>query len=319
MNGAMPTLTDTPRDPMPMAGDTDLVESPQHLPADPATWHRMAVAIDYLTRHWEEQPDLETVAQAAGLSPFHFQRLFRAHVGVSPKRFCQYLTLSHAKARLSAGTASLLDTALDVGLSGPSRLHDLFVACEAMTPGEYKALGADLVIRWGVHWTPLGQALVATTGRGICWFGFVPAEEGLSGAIAEFEADWRLATRMRDDAGTAGVVTRIFSDPDRSSDAAEKPLPLLLRGTNFQIKVWEALLRIAPGDLATYGDIAREVGTPKAARAVGAAVGANLISLLIPCHRVILRSGILHNYRWGPDRKRALIAWEAARHSDAPL
>jgi AraC family transcriptional regulator of adaptative response/methylated-DNA-[protein]-cysteine methyltransferase len=268
----------------------------------------MARAIDWLVERHADQPSLEEAAAAAGLSPFHFQRAFKRWTGISPKRFCQYLTLGQAK-RLLIEQASVLDAALEAGLSGPGRLHDLFVACEAMTPGEYKACGRDLEVRWGFHQGPLGKALLATTPRGLCWFGFV-VDGDEAAAQRVFEEEWALARRLHDPAATAAAAAQAFGLAD---PAADRPLKLLLRGTNFQVKVWEALLKIPAGRLATYGTVAGAIGKPSASRAVGAAVGANPISLIIPCHRVILSSGAIHNYRWAPERKRALIAWETAR------
>ena len=262
-------------------------------------------AIDHLVDHYLDQPSLDELASVAGQSPFHFQRAFKRRVGISPKRFGQYLTVSHAKQLLDS-RASVLDAALDSGLSGPSRLHDLFVACEALTPGDYKAKGRSLLIRWGIHDAPLGRALIGATERGICWLGFVAEDEAAT--IAAFKNDWGEATLVRDDDATLPLAEAAFAMDDRSA----APLTLVLRGTNFQVKVWEALLRIPQGALATYGDLASWIGQPTASRAVGAAVGANPIAFLIPCHRVILNTGVIHNYRWGSTRKRALLAWEAA-------
>jgi AraC family transcriptional regulator of adaptative response/methylated-DNA-[protein]-cysteine methyltransferase len=266
---------------------------------------RIAAALRYVIEHGEEQPSLETMAEQAGLSPFHFQRIFKRWAGISPKRFLQYVTLANAKRSLVAD-ASVLDAALNAGLSGPSRLHDLFVACDAITPGEFKALGDKLVIRWGLHDAPLGRVLLGATERGICWLAFVEDDE--RPVIAEFEREWRGARLVRDDPGTAAIAARAFEIDTPSAD----PLPLLLRGTNFQIKVWEALLRIPFGRLVSYQTIARAIGQPKAMRAVGRAVGANNISWLIPCHRVILSTGIIHNYRWGVRQKQILTAFEGA-------
>jgi AraC family transcriptional regulator, regulatory protein of adaptative response / methylated-DNA-[protein]-cysteine methyltransferase len=266
---------------------------------------RVARAITYVVEHYQDQPSLEAVAASAGLSPFHFQRIFKRWAGISPKRFLQYVTLAHAK-RLLAGDASVLDAALDTGLSGPSRLHDLFVSCEAMTPGEYKALGQQLVIRWGLHDGPLGRFLLGVTDRGICWLSFV--REGDPAAIAAFEREWPHARLVRDPAATAGYAARAFA----FTDEAEGPLPILLRGTNFQIKVWEALLKIPFGHLVSYHAIAQAIGQPDANRAVGRAIGSNNVAWLIPCHRVILSTGIMHNYRWGVERKRVLTTFEAA-------
>ena len=266
---------------------------------------RIARAIGYVAEHHQEQPSLEQMAEAAHLSPFHFQRVFKRWAGVSPKRFLQYVTLAHAK-RLLVDDASVLDAALEAGLSGPSRLHDLFVTCEAMTPGEFKALGTRLVIRWGLHDAPLGRVLLGVTERGICWLSFVP--EGDAPAIEALQREWHGATLVRDQAATAEYVRRGFELAERSSE----PLPLLLRGTNFQIKIWEALLRVPFGRLVSYQAVANAVGQPRAVRAVGAAVGRNNIAWLIPCHRVILSTGIIHNYRWGAAQKQKLLTLESA-------
>jgi len=265
---------------------------------------RIARAIAYMVEHYQEQPSLEAMAAQAGLSTFHFQRIFKRWAGISPKRFLQYVTLAHAK-RLLASDASVLGAALDTGLSGPSRLHDLFVSCEAMTPGAFKALGDQLVIRWGLHDGPLGRVLLGATERGICWLGFVVESD--AAAIAAFEREWAGARLVRDDAATADLFARAFA---LKQDAA--PLPLLLRGTNFQIKVWEALLRVPFGQLVSYRAIAQAIGSPGAQRAVGRAVGSNNIAWLIPCHRVILSTGVIHNYRWGATQKRVLTTFESA-------
>jgi AraC family transcriptional regulator of adaptative response/methylated-DNA-[protein]-cysteine methyltransferase len=287
-----------------MAANLALVEATAPVRALPYN-ARIAAALRYVIEHGQEQPSLESMAEQAGLSPFHFQRIFKRWAGISPKRFLQYVTLANAKRSLAAD-ASVLDAALDAGLSGPSRLHDLFVACDALTPGEFKALGEKLVIRWGLHDAPLGRVLIGTTERGVCWLAFVEDDDAL--VIAEFEREWRGARLVRDDAGTAAIAARAFELGAASAEA----LPLLVRGTNFQIKVWEALLRIPFGRLVSYQTIARAIGEPKAVRAVGRAVGANNISWLIPCHRVILATGIIHNYRWGVRQKRILTAFEAA-------
>ena len=265
---------------------------------------RIAAAIAYIVDHYQEQPSLEIMAAASGLSPYHFQRVFKRWAGISPKRFLQYVTLDQAK-RLLQGEASVLDAALDAGLSGPSRLHDLFVACDAMTPGEFKARRETLVIRWGLHETPLGRILLGVTERGVCWLAFVDDE---ADAIAAFKAEWQGATLIRDEDGTRAQAERAFE----IGHGGAEPLPLLLKGTNFQLKVWEALLRIPFGSLVSYQAIASAIGQPRAVRAVGAAIGRNNISWLIPCHRVILNTGIIHNYRWGVAHKRRLLAVEAA-------
>jgi AraC family transcriptional regulator of adaptative response/methylated-DNA-[protein]-cysteine methyltransferase len=273
---------------------------------------RIAEAIAHATERYQDQPSLEEMAAAARLSPHHFQRVFKRWAGISPKRFVQYVTLGHAK-RLLVEDASVLDAALDAGLSGPSRLHDLFVTCDAMTPGEFKALGARLVIRWGLHDAPLGRVLLGATDRGICWLSFVADDE--AAVVDEFRREWQDATLLRDQAATAEFVRRAFELAAR----AREPLPLLLRGTNFQIKVWEALLRIPFGHLVSYRALAGAIGQPRAVRAVGAAVGRNNISWLIPCHRVILATGVIHNYRWGTAQKRKLLTVEGALAKAAAL
>ena len=267
----------------------------------------IAAAIDYLAGNYEDQPSLDDMASVAGMSAHHFQRTFKTWTGVSPKRFLQFVTLGHAK-RLLDGRASVLDAALEAGLSGPGRLHDLFVACEAVTPGEYKSRGRGLEIRYGLHDGPFGRALIGVTARGICWLSFV-RDGDEKGAVEEFAAEWP-ASELIEDSGTAGsAAARAFRFA--LGEEAE-PVRLLVLGTNFQIKVWEALLRIPRGGMVSYQNVARAMGRPDAARAVGRAVGSNPISLLIPCHRVILKSGVVHDYRWGTLRKRAILAIEQA-------
>lgn len=278
-------------------------------------YQTIAAAIDLLVTRYPETPSLDELAEAVSLSPFHFQRLFRRWAGISPKRFAQFLALDHARHLLAAHT-NLLDTALEVGLSGPSRLHDLFMACEAMSPGAYKARGRDLVIRWGIHNSPFGRALLGATERGLCWLSFVVADD--DSAIRVFADEWSLAQQIHDPVATAPLARRAFfpaaaNTTAHSDQPPAPPLPLLLRGTNFQIKVWEALMRIPPGHRVCYEDIARAIGQPTAMRAVGHAVGRNPISWLIPCHRVILKSGAIRNYRWHPQRKKILLAWESAQ------
>ena len=272
----------------------------------------VAAAIHDLARRWQDPPALEELAETARLSPAHFQRLFRARVGISPKRFAQHLALTRAKALL-ARRRSLLEASLGAGLSGPSRLHDLFLAAEAMTPGEYKAAGRALAIRWGIHLSPLGPAVLGITHRGICWLSLGDEEAG----IAELHEDWSAATLMRDDAAIAPIARAILS-PRPAPRSACGPITVLLRGTNFQMQVWRALLRVQPGAVATYGDVARAIDPEQSAsavRAVAAACGANRVSYLIPCHRVIQSTGALCGYRWGLDHKRTLLALEGATGS----
>ena len=273
----------------------------------------VARAIDFLTAQAGAQPTLEDVAAHVGLSPSHFQRVFKAGAGVSPKRFLQYLAAQEAKRAMTRGD-DVLSASFAAGLSGPSRLHDLFLVAEAMTPGEYRRKGEGLAIRYGIARGPLGRVLIGATDKGICWMSFT-GEENEASNLEEMQQDWAAARFARDDGAIAILARRAFDFAmNRSLDA---PLQLHVRGTNFQLKVWEALLRIPYGELVTYGDIAREVCSAGASRAVGTAVGANLISVLIPCHRVILSSGIVHNYRWGTARKKAILAMEGALTSAA--
>ena len=264
---------------------------------------RIERAISYLEENYLDQPDLDVIADAAGLSAAHFQRMFKRWAGISPKRFVQYLTLDHARRRL-AESASVLDTTYDSGLSGPGRLHDLFVTYEAMTPGDYKRDGAGIEIAYGIHPSPFGPCFIGQTERGVCALGF--AEDDVSPEpLQDFQRRWQNATFRLDKAQTDVTAARIFG-------ASGGRLALDLRGTNFQLKVWEALLRIPPGAVVSYGGLADALDKSGAARAVGSAVAANPVSYLIPCHRVIRKSGRFHNYYWGPERKRAMLAWEAA-------
>ena len=268
---------------------------------------RVERAIRWIEATFPERPTLAEVARHAGLSEFHFQRVFRRWAGLSPKQFLQVLTIEHAKQRL-ADSRSVLDAAFDVGLSGPSRLHDLFVTIEAMTPGEFKSAGAGLTIRTGVHDSPFGDAVIAITDRGVCGLAFAEPG-GARAALDDLATAWPGAARRDDAAATRPYARAIFGGDARRGGAA---LPLHVRGTNFQVKVWEALLRVPSGCLTTYSDLASRIGEPSAARAVGAAVGANPVSFVIPCHRVIRSSGVLADYRWGTARKKAMAVWESA-------
>jgi len=278
----------------------------QEPPASSRDYERIARAIDWLGRHAAQQPDLAAAARHLHLSEHHFQRLFTRWAGVSPKRFLQFLTVENAKARL-ASSAGVLDLAASVGLSGPGRLHDLFVTLEAMSPGEYRAGGKGLAIRYGAHDTPFGPAVIAVTRRGVCGLHFL---EGGSDPESALRTDWPMASLREERSATAALAARIF---DPLAVRRGKPLALLVKGSNFQLKVWRALLGLPFGALATYGGVARGIGAPAAARAVGSAIGANPIAWLIPCHRVIRESGELSRYRWGAERKAAMLAWEAAR------
>jgi AraC family transcriptional regulator of adaptative response/methylated-DNA-[protein]-cysteine methyltransferase len=274
-------------------------------------------AIQYIEANVHRQPELDEIASAIGLSEYHFQRLFTRWAGISPKRFMQFLTKEHAK-ELLALSENLLDTTHQVGLSSLGRLHDLFINTEAVTPGEFKSRGAGLTIQYGLHLTPFGKCLIATTERGICHLGFVQTSEG--NAIDNLVADWKQAKMIEDYKTTAPLIARIFSDtsirlsaPPKTGLAfnqADQRISLHLRGTNFQIKVWEALLNVPTGAVTTYERIAAQIGNPNALRAVGTAVGHNPIAVLIPCHRVIRKSGEFGNYRYGVARKKALLACE---------
>ena len=267
-------------------------------------YQRIEQAIEYLENHYKEQPGLEEVAANIGLSDFHFQRLFTRWAGVSPKRFLQFLTKEGAKDLLSR-SENLLDTTHEVGLSSLGRLHDLFVTTEAVTPGEYKSQGEGVTIRYGIHLTPFGKCLIGVTERGICHLGFVQTSEG--DAIDQLVKDWKEARMVEDYRATGALVEPIF---DLRFSSRIKPLTLHLRGTNFQLKVWEALLQIPTGAVTTYEGLAQRIGQPTASRAVGTAVGHNPVAVLIPCHRVIRKLGDFGNYRYGALRKKALLARE---------
>lgn len=267
-------------------------------------------AIQYIEANVQHQPELEDIASSVGLSEYHFQRIFTRWAGISPKRFLQFLTKEHAKDLLNE-SENLLHTTHQIGLSSLGRLHDLFVNTEAVTPGEYKSHGMGLNIHYGIHLTPFGKCLIATTERGICHMSFVDHNEGK--AIDDLVAHWSQADMIEDYKTTAPLVTRIFSDTSTRLSASpqpDSPLQLHLRGTNFQIKVWEALLNIPSGAVTTYEKIAKKIGNPLAVRAVGSAVGDNPIAYLIPCHRVIRKSGEFGNYMWGSARKKAILVKE---------
>lgn len=268
----------------------------------------IARAIDYIGDTRTEQPKLEQVAAAVGMSPAHFQRVFSQWAGVSPKRYQQYLTLEHAKDLLQQ-RHTVFDTTLETGLSSPSRLHDLFLTWEAMSPGDYAAKGAGLTISYGWRASPFGPMLVMATDRGICGLAFA-ADTGEAGALEDMRSRWPDAHIVADDRAIERHAANLLSESG--------PTQLHLIGAPFQIKVWEALLAVPAGHVTTYGDIARHIGNPKAVRAVGTAVGRNPISWLIPCHRALRKSGGLGGYHWGLPVKRALLAWESAR-SDADI
>jgi AraC family transcriptional regulator of adaptative response/methylated-DNA-[protein]-cysteine methyltransferase len=275
---------------------------------DPTTasdYARMADAIIFMQQHYQQQPDLATIASQVHLSPYHFQRLFTKWAGISPKRFLQYLTLESAKSQMLPHK-SILDLSLEVGLSGASRLHDLFVTLEAISPGEFKTQGAGLQIYYGIHQTPFGEALIAITKRGICHLSF-PNKRYLQNPENLLREDWKNAELILDNSQTQLVIEQICYSKLLNHP---KPLTLLVKGTNFQVKVWQALLQIPFGETTTYQNIADNIGSPKASRAVGNAVGQNPIAYLIPCHRVIRSSGQLGGYRWGIERKSIILDWE---------
>jgi len=271
-------------------------------------YERIARVIRYLDERHTEQPDLSVLSRHVGLSPFHFHRLFTAWAGITPKDFLQCLTQSHARELLRQGK-SILDTAMDTGLSGPGRLHDLCVNLEAASPGELKSGGEGWTIEAGVANSPFGRCVVGQSPRGICHFSFVDPGN-LNSALAALQADWPNARLHRDDSMATRLSGRIF---ERSRPAlAQTPLRVLVYGTVFQVRVWQALLKIPSGTLVSYGNLAAALDQPAAARAVGSAVGQNSLAYLIPCHRVIRETGIIGDYRWGSVRKRALVAWENA-------
>ncbi|MFH1766054.1 MAG: methylated-DNA--[protein]-cysteine S-methyltransferase [Gemmatimonadota bacterium] len=275
-------------------------------------YQTVARALQYLGQHFLHQPSLEELAAHVGMSRFHFQRLFTRWAGVSPKRFLQFLTLEHAKGLLLQ-SEPVLQTAFASGLSGPARLHDLFISTEGVTPGEFKSRGLTLQIFYGVHPTPFGPALFARTDRGLCHLAFLDSEceREKNAAVDGLRTDWPDAVLAEAPENTAALAQAIFYSGSASPPIT--PLSLFLKGTNYQIKVWTALLRIPPGSITTYGGLAQALGAPKSARAVGSAVARNPIAFLIPCHRVIRGLGALGEYRWGAVRKRAIIGWEAAQ------
>ena len=271
-------------------------------------YQRIAQAIKYLVAHTEQQPTLEQTAAHLHLSPYHFQRLFCRWTGVSPKKYLQILTLERAK-QLLTSSRPLLDIADTLGLSSGSRLYDHFVKLEAMTPGEFRAGGAGLRIDYGIHDSPFGDIFIAITQRGICKLCFIDGN-GSSGALTDLQQRWPHAEVQQSQHNTGVLVDSMFA----LDKPADRPLSLLVSGTNFQVNVWKALLQIPPGTVTCYSRIATAIGHENSARAVGTAIGANQIALLIPCHRVIQSSGKIAGYHWGETRKHAIHAWEAARH-----
>jgi AraC family transcriptional regulator of adaptative response/methylated-DNA-[protein]-cysteine methyltransferase len=286
----------------------DRTQNPMPLAAAAADYDVVRRAIGHIRGHWREQPEIEAIAEAAGVTPTELHHLFRRWAGLTPKAFLQALTLDGAR-QLLRDSASVLDATYEVGLSGPGRLHDLFVTHEAMSPGEWKTGGEGLTIRFGFHPSPFGSALVMATERGLAGLAFAdPGEE--PAALADMKRRWPRATYVEDSARTAVVAKRIF-DPTQWQQS--QPLRVVLIGTDWEVRVWEALMQIPMGRLVTYSDIAGKVRSPAAARAVGAAVGKNPVSFVVPCHRVVGKSGELTGYHWGITRKRAMLGWEAGQ------
>jgi AraC family transcriptional regulator of adaptative response/methylated-DNA-[protein]-cysteine methyltransferase len=265
-------------------------------------------ALAYISEHWRSQPEIEAIAHAAGVTPDELHHLFRRWAGLTPKAFLQAITLDHAR-RLLRESASVLDAAYEVGLSGPGRLHDLFVTHEAMSPGEWKTGGSGLTLDYGFHRSPFGIALLVATDRGLAGLGFAdPGEERR--ALDDMRGRWPGAEFREDTARTAALAQRVFDPKLWQRDC---PLRVVMIGTDFEVRVWEALLKVPMGRATTYSDIAARLHVPKAARAVGAAVGKNPISFVVPCHRVLGKSGDLTGYHWGLTRKRAMLGWEAGQ------
>jgi AraC family transcriptional regulator of adaptative response/methylated-DNA-[protein]-cysteine methyltransferase len=288
----------------------DRVTDLASLPDTAADYAIVRRAIAHISGNWRQQPEVADIAEAAGVSTTDLHHLFRRWAGLTPKDFLQALTLDHARGLLR-DSASVLDATYEVGLSGPGRLHDLFVTHEAMSPGEWKAGGESLTIAYGFHPSTFGSALIMATGRGLAGVAFAdPGEE--RAALADMQARWPKATYVEDQAGTAMLARRIF---DSATWRPGAPLRVVLIGTDFEVRVWEALLDVPMGRLTSYSDIAAKVRKPTAARAVGAAVGRNPVSFVVPCHRVVGKNGSLTGYHWGLTRKRAMLGWEAGQVS----
>lgn len=271
-------------------------------------YQRIAQAIEYLEKNVNRQPELNEVAEQVHLSPFHFQRIFTEWAGISPKRFLQFLTTDFLKKKLRE-SRNLEELAQTAGLSGQSRVYDLFTTLEAVTPQEYKLHGSGIQIEYGFHKTPFGNCLIGVTERGICWLSFICLDEDGRHELENMKEHWHNSVFHQNQNLTIEFVDNIFNRKDAKT---QSKLHLFVKGTNFQIKVWEALLRIPMGDVTTYQDIAERISNPKAMQAVGSAVGSNHIAYLIPCHRVIRKDGILGEYRWEATRKKSIIGWEMA-------
>jgi AraC family transcriptional regulator, regulatory protein of adaptative response / methylated-DNA-[protein]-cysteine methyltransferase len=286
----------------------DRVPKPTPLDAAAADYEVVRRSIGHIRSHWREQPEIDAIAEAAGVTPTELHHLFRRWAGLTPKAFLQALTLDGAR-QLLRDSASVLDATYEVGLSGPGRLHDLFVTHEAMSPGEWKSGGQGLTVKFGLHPSPFGRALIMATERGLAGLAFAdPGEE--EAALADMKRRWPKAGYVVDTIRTAPIARRIFEPSQWQED---QPLRVVLIGTDWEVRVWEALLKIPMGHVTTYSGIAGKVCTPAAARAVGAAVGKNPIAFVVPCHRVIGKGGDLTGYHWGITRKRAMLGWEAGQ------
>ena len=270
-------------------------------------YQRIEQAIKYLEENFQRQPELDDVADKVHLSPFHFQRLFTDWVGISPKRFLQFLTVDFLKEKLQE-SRNLVEAAESAGLSSQSRVYDLFTTLEAVTPQEYKLSGQGIAVEYGFHETPFGTCLIGVTERGICWLSFVPIDGSPKAEMETMKEHWHQSVFRQNQELTKVMTEQIFGDRD-----AMKKLHLFVKGTNFQVKVWEALLRLPMGSVTTYQGIAEKIENPKAMQAVGSAVGSNHIAYLIPCHRVIRKDGVLGEYRWSAQRKKSIIGWEMAK------
>ena len=271
-------------------------------------YQRIEQAIQYLEKNFQRQPELEEVAEVVHLSPFHFQRLFTEWAGISPKRFLQYLTVDFLKSKLKE-SKNVIEAAEAAGLSGQSRVYDLFTTLEAVTPQEYKHNGMGIRIQYGIHETHFGNALIGVTERGICWLSFINTDEDPRFELEKMKAHWHHSVFHQDQFLTGTFVEKIFRQKRR---VVSERMHLLVKGSNFQIKVWEALLKLPLGKVTTYQEIATHIKNPKAMQAVGSAVGSNHIAYLIPCHRVIRKDGVLGEYRWSAARKKSIIGWEMA-------
>jgi AraC family transcriptional regulator of adaptative response/methylated-DNA-[protein]-cysteine methyltransferase len=283
-------------------------------------YQRIEQAIQYLEQNFKQQPELGDVAEAVNISPFHFQRIFTEWAGISPKRFLQFLTVGFLKAKLQQ-SKNMVEAAEAAGLSSQSRVYDLFTTLEAVTPEEYKQRGAGIHINYGFHETPFGMALIGVTDRGVCWLSFIATDEDPGIQLEQMKEHWYNSVFKENQELIYGFVKRIFPSPRQSQADTPLPrewgrgegIPIFVKGTNFQIKVWEALLKLPLGSVTTYQNIAGQIQNPQAMQAVGSAVGSNHIAYLIPCHRVIRKDGVLGEYRWNPTRKKSIIGWEMAK------